>query len=94
MKILLRLFSLILSFEIPKELKEIDKKDEIVCCYGHNPTKEAFESLIKWFPKNNFNFITTENLIQIVHKQKEVKRPVWLSFDDGWREYFQTSILY
>jgi peptidoglycan/xylan/chitin deacetylase (PgdA/CDA1 family) len=92
MKILLRLFSSMLSFEIPKKLKEIDKKEKIVSVYGHDPEKVAFEKLIKWFLKHNFNFITTDDLFQFVHKQKEVKRPVWLSFDDGWQTNF-TNIL-
>lgn len=92
MKIFLRIFSSILSFKIPKKLKAIDKKEKIVSCYGHNPSKESFEGLIKWFLENNFNFITTEDLIQVVNKQKKIKRPVWLSFDDGWQENL-TNIL-
>ena len=86
MKILLRIFSLILSMEIPRKLKEIDNKNKIVSLYGHNPNKKAFEELIKWFLKNSFNFIATENLVQIVNKNIKIKRPVSLSFDDGWRE--------
>lgn len=91
-KILLYFFSSILSVKIPKKIKEIDKKEKIVSLYGHNPEKDAFEGLVKWFLKNNFKFITTENLIQIVNKQMKIKRPVWLSFDDGWRKNL-TNIL-
>lgn len=92
MKTLLRVFALVLSFKIANALKEIDDKEKVVSLYGHNPTKKAFEELAKWFLKNNFNFITTENLIEIVNKQKIIERPVWLSFDDGWRDNF-TNVL-
>ena len=86
MRILLKIFSSILSIEIPRKLKEIDKKNKIVSIYGHNPQKKGFEELIKWFLKNNFNFISAENLVQVVKQNIQIKRPVCLSFDDGWRE--------
>lgn len=85
MKSLLIIFSFLLATEIPRKLKEIDRKKKIVSLYGHNPNRNALEDLIKWFLKNDFNFISTENLIQVVKKDIQIKRPVCLSFDDGWR---------
>lgn len=92
MKTLLRVFARILSFNISNTLKEIDKKGKIVCLYSHNPSRKGFEDLTIWFLRNNFSFVTTESLIEIVNGQKIIKRPIWVSFDDGWRDNF-TNIL-
>ena len=85
MNIILKMFSWIVASEIPGRLRDIDKTNKIVCVYAHNPEKYTFEKVILWFLKRKFTFITPDELIEIKQGRKNIKRPIWLSFDDGWR---------
>lgn len=52
----------------------------------HNPDARRLEKLVFWFLKRGFVFISTEQLIDILHNRAECPRgSVWLSLDDGWQ---------
>jgi len=60
----------------------------ITAIYFHNPNKQLFTRCIQWLAKNGYAFISAADLIEILHGGKPVpKGAVWLSFDDGYKEW-------
>jgi poly-beta-1,6-N-acetyl-D-glucosamine N-deacetylase len=54
--------------------------------YFHNPNKRLFARCIQWLSKNGYHFISTEELIEILHHgRRPPKGAVWLSCDDAFR---------
>jgi len=81
------------------KIRNLDKiikqygNDYIFSFYLHNPSKKHFERIIKWLIENNFNFISTKKLEQILAKEDiSIPRSVWLSFDDGWKDNIENVI--
>lgn len=70
-------------FVLPFKIKEIRNKNGILSIYSHFPSRKKLERLIKWFLKRNYEFISTEELIQIIENKLKTKNKVWLTFDDG-----------
>lgn len=59
----------------------------ITSIYFHNPDKTLFSRCIKWLKKNNYVFISTNELIEfLTRKSLPPSGAVWVSFDDGWKE--------
>jgi poly-beta-1,6-N-acetyl-D-glucosamine N-deacetylase len=53
----------------------------------HNPETEVFRKLIIWLRENDYSFISTSELFNILRGINELdKRAVWLTFDDGWQD--------
>lgn len=58
----------------------------ILSVFFHDPGKELFEQIIRWFLKEGFHFISVEELYDILIYQKEFpKGAVVLTVDDGWK---------
>ena len=52
--------------------------------YFHDPSKELFEKCINWLIKNNYHFISTDDLYKILKNKTPVKRgAVCITVDDG-----------
>lgn len=61
--------------------------------FFHNPYGDSFKRLIEWFIQNDFQLISTEQLLNILNgKIKIQRRAVWISFDDGWRGNIENVI--
>ncbi|HEX7366910.1 MAG TPA: polysaccharide deacetylase family protein [Pelobium sp.] len=57
----------------------------ILSIYFHNPSKKLFEFCIKWLLRNNFHFLTQEDVIAIANQKKQFpKGGVIITVDDGW----------
>jgi peptidoglycan/xylan/chitin deacetylase (PgdA/CDA1 family) len=58
----------------------------ITSIYFHNPGKKLFKEIVVWLRKNGYTFISSDQLIDILHKRIPCPRgAVWLSLDDGWK---------
>jgi peptidoglycan/xylan/chitin deacetylase (PgdA/CDA1 family) len=65
----------------------------VTSIYFHSPNQKLFTQCVRWLRTNGYTFITTQQLIDIVHGRLTAPRgAVWLSFDDGCRELL-TSVL-
>jgi len=80
-------FFYILSGKI-KHVKKSAKNGEIILSvYFHNPSKKLFEGCVKWFLKNGFTIISTEELHSIIKNNKQLPASsVIFTVDDGWKE--------
>jgi peptidoglycan/xylan/chitin deacetylase (PgdA/CDA1 family) len=69
-------------------VKKRAKKGEILLSvYFHNPSKQLFEGCVKWFLKNGFSIISTEELNEIIKNNKPLPASsVVFTVDDGWKE--------
>ncbi|MCX2740977.1 polysaccharide deacetylase family protein [Pontibacter anaerobius] len=57
----------------------------ILAVYFHAPSRELFESSIKWFTDSNFKFISVSDLEKIYKRESPFpKGAVLLTVDDGW----------
>jgi len=64
--------------------------DVITPIYFHNPNKRLFARCIGWLARHGYTFISTQELIDILHHGKAIPRgAVWLSFDDGYKEWLE-----
>ena len=70
---------------VKNSIKEIDKKKPITSIYFHKPTLIFFESVILWLLKNNYTFISSDELYKILNgKKKSNTKLIHISLDDGW----------
>jgi peptidoglycan/xylan/chitin deacetylase (PgdA/CDA1 family) len=77
--------SLHLSGVVEKAHRRIEKS-LVLPIYFHNPRKDLFEKVVVWLKKNDFTFISTQEMIRILKGQKDPrKKLVWITFDDGWQ---------
>ncbi len=69
-------------------VKKSAKNGEILfSVYFHNPSKKLFEGCVKWFLKNGFSIISTEELNSIIRNNKPIPASsVVFTVDDGWKE--------
>lgn len=69
-------------------IKKQAKNGEILLSvYFHNPSKKLFEGCVKWFLKNGFTIISTEELHSIIKNNKPLPvSAVVFTVDDGWKE--------
>lgn len=59
--------------------------DFILSIYFHAPSKRHFEFCIKWLIKNNFSFLSQEDVYRIHQKHAAFpKGSVVITVDDGW----------
>jgi glycosyltransferase involved in cell wall biosynthesis/peptidoglycan/xylan/chitin deacetylase (PgdA/CDA1 family) len=68
--------------------KKILAGEMITPLYFHNPNKRLFARCIRWLTEHGYTFISTEDLIRILHHGEPIpKGAVWISFDDGYKEW-------
>lgn len=62
------------------------KGDFILSLYFHKPSKDEFEKCIKWLKKNNFIFLSTNDVLEIIQKDLSLpKGAIVITVDDGWQ---------
>ncbi len=67
--------------------KQAKNGEILLSVYFHNPSKKLFEVCIKWFLKNGFSIISTNELHSIIKNNKPLPpSSVVLTVDDGWKE--------
>src|SRR5436309_2540865 len=60
----------------------------ITCIYFHNPNRRLFARCIQWLINHGYIFISVDDLVEILHHRRPIpKGAVWLSFDDGYKEW-------
>ena len=82
------LSNLYIIFGKINHVKKSAKNGEIILSvYFHNPSKKLFEGCVKWFLKNGFTIISTEELNSIIKNNKQLPASsVIFTVDDGWKE--------
>jgi len=62
----------------------------VTSIYFHNPSERLFARCIRWLIENDYTFISTNELIDILYQGKTPPHgAVWLSFDDGYKEWLR-----
>jgi peptidoglycan/xylan/chitin deacetylase (PgdA/CDA1 family) len=65
----------------------------VTSIYFHNPNRRLFAKCIRWLIENGYVFISADDLVDILHHGKTPpKGAVWLSFDDGYKEWLRNVI--
>lgn len=65
----------------------------ILPIYFHKPRKNLFRNIIIWLKDNNFIFISTKQLVDIIQGKLTLKEKLaWISFDDGWKHNIDNVI--
>jgi peptidoglycan/xylan/chitin deacetylase (PgdA/CDA1 family) len=78
---------LIKSGKIEKTIKKCIEKKLIISVYFHNPSKKLFENSVKWFLKKGFQFISVQELYDLLKNKEEIPlKKVIFTVDDGWKE--------
>ncbi len=78
---------LIKSGKIEKTIKKCIEKRLIISVYFHNPSKKLFEDSVKWFLKNGFQFISVQELYDVLKNKEEMPlKKVLFTIDDGWKD--------
>lgn len=77
---------LIVSGKVRKAVKRALNGEHILSIYFHNPSREEFESIVKWFMKKKFHFISLSDLTEIMASRAPFpKGAVLITVDDGWK---------
>ena len=77
---------LILGGYIRRAKERAMRGDYILSVYFHKPSKKEFEQCIRWLKKNNFAFLSTHDLADIIDGHLPFpKGGVLLTVDDGWQ---------
>jgi len=80
-------FYLINSGKINKVINKATEGKIILSVFFHNPSKELFESIVKWFLDHGFKFISADELYEIgIEKKTFPSKAVIFTVDDGWKE--------
>ena len=54
----------------------------------HKPNRRLFLRCIAWLIENGYTFIAADDVVEFLHRAKPIPQgAVWLSFDDGWKEF-------
>ena len=74
------------SFVIYFLFRLTHKLPQVSSIYFHDPSPELFESILKWYRKHHYRFISLQELEQILESKRKPKdRLTFISFDDGKR---------
>src|SRR5690606_3336962 len=78
---------------VRRECKRVHSENLITPIYFHNPSKELFEKCIRWLVKNNYHFISTADLYEILKGNRTVKHgAVCITVDDGKKDNLENII--
>lgn len=76
---------LIFSGKVRKARQRAMDGEFILSIYFHNPSKKEFESIVKWFIKRKFRFLSLQELRGIMTDEITFpKGAVVITVDDGW----------
>jgi peptidoglycan/xylan/chitin deacetylase (PgdA/CDA1 family) len=78
---------LLIGFGFTRRVKKKALNGEfILSIYFHSPDKKLFEFCVKWLIKNNFHFLSQEDVLSIIKENKPLpKGAVIITLDDGWQ---------
>ncbi len=77
----------IISGKVSKIKKRAGNGEFILSVYFHDPGRELFESCVKWFLKNGYSFISTNDVYAIANGKKPFpSAAVVFTVDDGWKD--------
>ncbi len=80
---------------VNRKNKYVHSQDLITSIYFHNPSKELFEKCVNWLVKNNYYFISTQDLYEVLFKNKSLKSgAVCITVDDGKKGNLENIIPY
>jgi len=88
-KIIAMLYSiyLIKSGKIENTIKKCIENKLIISVYFHNPSKKLFENSVKWFLNKGFQFISVQELYELLKNKEEIPtNKIVFTVDDGWKE--------
>ena len=78
--------SLIYSGKVKKSMDAFHSDNFMLSIYFHDPSKELFEKTINWLKAQKVNFISTDELVQVMNGDLKPKpSSVVLTVDDGWK---------
>jgi peptidoglycan/xylan/chitin deacetylase (PgdA/CDA1 family) len=79
---------LIITGHVQRATKKVLGSDVITPIYFHKPSRKLFAQCISWLIRHGYTFISAEELVDILHKRRPFpRRAVWISLDDGYREW-------
>jgi peptidoglycan/xylan/chitin deacetylase (PgdA/CDA1 family) len=79
---------IIVTGRIRRARRRAHSGEVITPIYFHNPGKELFERCLAWLTHHGYTFITEAELVTILRGHRKFPRgAVWLSFDDGYKEW-------
>ena len=62
------------------------QRDCTLALYFHDPSRNLFERIIRWFHRRRYRFVSIAELDQCFKAHTPLpKGSVWISFDDAWR---------
>jgi poly-beta-1,6-N-acetyl-D-glucosamine N-deacetylase len=77
---------LILSGFVSRATNKLRNRENILAICFHKPSKQEFESCVRWLIKNKFVFLSVPELDKIIHQGLPIpKGTVVLTVDDGWQ---------
>lgn len=78
--------SLIYTGKVKKSMDAFHSDKFMLSIYFHDPSKELFEKTINWLKAQKVNFISTDELVQVMNGDLKPKHAsVVLTVDDGWK---------
>ena len=78
--------TLIYSGKVKKSMDAFHSDDFMLSIYFHDPSRELFGKTIHWLKEQKVNFISTDELVQIMNGALKPKpSSVVLTVDDGWK---------
>lgn len=85
--------TLIYSGRVKKSMDAFHSDNFMLSIYFHDPSKELFGKTINWLKAQKVNFISTDELVQIMNGELMPKpSSVVLTVDDGWKGNKQNVI--
>jgi peptidoglycan/xylan/chitin deacetylase (PgdA/CDA1 family) len=78
--------TLIYSGRVKKAMDTFHTENFMLSIYFHDPSKDLFDRTLNWLKDQKVNFVSTNELIQILNgKLKPKPSSVILTVDDGWK---------
>jgi peptidoglycan/xylan/chitin deacetylase (PgdA/CDA1 family) len=60
----------------------------VTAIYFHNPNKRLFVRCVNWLIQHGYTFISANELLEFLRRgEKPSRGAVWLSFDDGFKDF-------
>jgi len=73
--------------------KLIKQNKYILSIYFHDPSEEVFRNSVSWLIKENYTFLSLDDLLLIKNNKKEVPvNGVVITVDDGWRDNYKNIV--